>query len=70
MGDSTVVENIEKISIEAAVDDDFVDPWNVSSKSDAGLDYDKLISKHCINIIMNCNNITSYCREIWQFQNR
>lgn len=24
-------------------DDDFVDPWNVESKSDTGIDYDKLI---------------------------
>lgn len=23
--------------------DDFVDPWNVESKSDTGVDYDKLI---------------------------
>lgn len=26
-------------------DDDFVDPWNVESKSDTGVDYDKLIRK-------------------------
>lgn len=26
-------------------EDDVVDPWNVTSKSDAGVDYDKLISK-------------------------
>jgi len=26
-------------------DDDVVDPWNVTSKSDAGIDYDKLISE-------------------------
>ena len=25
--------------------DDFVDPWNVASKSDTGIDYDKLISE-------------------------
>ena len=24
--------------------EDFVDPWNVTSSSDAGVDYDKLIS--------------------------
>lgn len=24
--------------------DDFVDPWNVTSKSETGVDYDKLIS--------------------------
>lgn len=27
-----------------ADEDDFVDPWNVTSKNDAGVDYDKLIS--------------------------
>ena len=26
-------------------DDDFVDPWTVTSASDTGIDYDKLISK-------------------------
>lgn len=26
-------------------DDDIVDPWNVESKSDKGIDYDKLIKK-------------------------
>jgi hypothetical protein len=26
-------------------DDDFVDPWNVVSTSDTGVDYDKLISE-------------------------
>lgn len=29
---------------DAGVDDDVVDPWNVTSKSDTGIDYDKLIS--------------------------
>lgn len=43
----------ENIITEAAVDaltldstekdEDFVDPWNVESKSDTGIDYDKLI---------------------------
>lgn len=27
------------------IEDDFVDPWNVASKNDTGVDYDKLISK-------------------------
>lgn len=27
-------------------DDDQVDPWNVVSKSDTGVDYDKLIRKY------------------------
>lgn len=26
-------------------DDDFVDPWNVVSKAETGVDYDKLISE-------------------------
>lgn len=41
------------VSTEAAIEaisliedhDDFVDPWNVESKSDTGVDYDKLISE-------------------------
>lgn len=40
---------IENIKLEdgtnAVEDDDFVDPWTVSSKSNAGVDYDKLISE-------------------------
>jgi len=29
----------------APAEDDVVDPWNVASTNDAGVDYDKLISK-------------------------
>lgn len=36
------VENITIADTEQ--DDDFVDPWNVASTSDTGVDYDKLIS--------------------------
>ena len=28
-----------------APQEDFVDPWNVTSQSDTGIDYDKLIRK-------------------------
>ena len=49
---AAVTEQTEQISQEMAEkvditndDDDVVDPWNVSSKSDKGVDYDKLISK-------------------------
>ena len=31
-------------------EDDFVDPWNVTSKSATGVDYDKLIGKLTISI--------------------
>lgn len=47
MGDSidnnsTATETaIEALSLEDK--EDFVDPWNVESQSDTGIDYDKLI---------------------------
>ena len=37
-------------------DDDFVDPWNVESKSDKGIDYDKLISKFTLT-----DDLLKYC---------
>lgn len=49
-----MTDNVQTDSVDAAVDnltitndgkgDDFVDPWNVASSSDTGVDYDKLIS--------------------------
>lgn len=36
---------------ELKVDDDFVDPWNVTSSSDAGVDYDKLIGRNILIIV-------------------
>lgn len=40
------IENIVNVKIEESgdADEDFVNPWNVVSKSDTGIDYDKLIS--------------------------
>lgn len=46
-------EEMSKLTVESTNDtgagdadnDDFVDPWNVVSKSATGVDYDKLISK-------------------------
>lgn len=40
----SAVENISIADVEG--DDDFVDPWNVASTSDTGVDYDKLISNY------------------------
>ena len=44
-----VTDKIEAIKVDTASDkkedEDFVDPWNVVSTSDKGIDYDKLISK-------------------------
>lgn len=34
---------VENLSVQD--DEDFVDPWTVSGKSETGIDYDKLISK-------------------------
>jgi hypothetical protein len=38
IGNSYVVDSV-------AEEDDIVNPWNVVSKSETGVDYDKLISK-------------------------
>lgn len=42
-------EDLANLSVdrteEAGEDEDFVDPWNVVSKSATGVDYDKLISE-------------------------
>ena len=39
----TVEEQVNKLAVNE--DDDFVDPWTVTGKSETGIDYDKLISK-------------------------
>ena len=49
MMEAKVEENLEKLKVEDSgneeTEDDVVDPWNVTSTSDKGIDYDKLISK-------------------------
>ena len=51
MMEAKVEENLEKLKVEDAgneePEEDVVDPWNVTSSSDKGIDYDKLISKFC-----------------------
>lgn len=38
------------------IEDDFVDPWNVASKNETGVDYDKLISTYCdYSSHLDCN---------------
>lgn len=44
MADSTTTEKLQELAVNDD-DDDVVDPWNVSSKSEKGFDYDKLIKK-------------------------
>jgi len=47
--EAKVEENLEKLKVEDAgteeTEEDVVDPWNVTSSSDKGIDYDKLIKK-------------------------
>jgi len=47
--ETKVEENLEKLKVEDSgneeTEDDVVDPWNVTSTSDKGIDYDKLIKK-------------------------
>jgi tryptophanyl-tRNA synthetase len=49
MMEAKVEENLEKLKVEDAgneeTEEDIVDPWNVTSSSDKGIDYDKLIKK-------------------------
>jgi len=49
MMEAKVEENLEKLKVEDSVneetEEDVVDPWNVTSASDKGIDYDKLIKK-------------------------
>lgn len=35
---------VDNLTLTNGDSDDFVDPWNVASTSDTGIDYDKLIS--------------------------
>lgn len=44
--DNTATETaLDALKLEES-NEDFVDPWNVASQSDTGIDYDKLIRKH------------------------
>lgn len=50
-------ESVDNAATETGIDalkidepEDFVDPWNVESQSDTGIDYDKLIRKHRVKL--------------------
>lgn len=43
---TAAVPSIDALKLEEK--EDFVDPWNVESQSDTGIDYDKLIRKHSV----------------------
>jgi hypothetical protein len=64
MAEDKVAEELSEVKLtEAGADDDVVDPWNVTSKSDTGIDYDKLISEFGLvfvfNLLMNDVNFQS-----------
>lgn len=48
--------NVNKLSLSPEDNDDFVDPWSVSSKSENGVDYDKLISNFNFNKTYLCHH--------------
>lgn len=43
---NSIEEDTSNMSLGVKEDDDVVNPWNVQSKSQAGVDYDKLIRKY------------------------
>ena len=48
MAERDIEQKIEQLNVQqesAEQEDDFVDPWTVTSQSDTGIDYDKLIRK-------------------------
>ena len=60
--------DIAKVVISGeSTESDFVDPWNVTSESDTGVDYDKLISKSDLNLdaIYNTFFTLLLFRKVW-----
>lgn len=55
LNESEVADGIEAIVAEN--DEDVVNPWNVASTNDTGIDYDKLISIYNFNYIHFINFI-------------
>lgn len=46
MATEVITKSVEEVTLNKEEENgDFVDPWNVESKNDSGLDYDKLISR-------------------------
>lgn len=52
----------------AGGDDDIVDPWNVQSKSETGIDYDKLISKFLFCLIFPSIPVNFYNTFLYYLQ--
>ena len=48
MAEEVLEQKMEQLNVQpesSEQEEDFVDPWNVTSNSDTGIDYDKLIRK-------------------------
>lgn len=68
---------VEKLNV-TDKDEDFVDPWSVSSKSECGVDYDKLIGKDtgpvalwlCVIRSRLTHSCALFCRTFRQLENR
>ena len=48
MAEEVLKQNMEQLNVQqesTEPEEDFVDPWTVTSNSDTGIDYDKLIRK-------------------------
>ena len=48
MAEEVLEQNMEQLNVQqesTEPEEDFVDPWTVTSNSDTGIDYDKLIRK-------------------------
>lgn len=61
MSDPEVLDKVEDINLDQ---EDIVDPWTVTSKSDTGIDYDKLISKTLNFLIYFITKIVSLQRSL------
>lgn len=68
MGDTIDSDTVAETAIDALKLEekgDLVDPWNVESESDTGVDYDKLIRKHALPISHpNPLNYAQFCCSI------
>lgn len=64
----SLTEKVEELKL----NDDFVDPWNVASSSDAGVDYDKLIGSEIILFLQYeiavVKMLMFHFRTVWLFK--
>lgn len=59
---------MDSLAVDATKKEDVVNPWTVTSVSEKGVDYEKLISKfiiHFCTILEHCSIIYEIFRTIW-----